>query len=161
MQVTLTLWDSSEPAGPVYAPVLHRSMGKSLLARRLVWYFSMPSFLPSLCSSFEIEDLENQMQRLLEKQNFITHWDPETMLPPHTDVVLEATDGRPVHAHRATLVCRSSSFHTKMSVFASGPIDWSHFENSAQILNQNTNINRWINLSTDYIFLFLYNSTLA
>lgn len=70
----------------------------------------MPSFLPSLCSNFEIEDLENQMQRLLEKQNFITHWDPETMLPPHTDVVLEATDGRPVHGHRATLVCQSSSF---------------------------------------------------
>lgn len=63
------------------------------------------SRLPCLCCSrVDIEELQGEMQKLLEKQHFITTWDPETMLPPHTDVVLEALEGKPVHAHRATLV---------------------------------------------------------
>jgi len=57
-----------------------------------------------MCFDADVEELEGQMQKLLEKQNFIAFWDPEIMLPPHTDVILEATDGRYVHAHRATLV---------------------------------------------------------
>lgn len=57
-----------------------------------------------MCSNVELDDLQEQMQKLLEKQNFITTWDPETMLPPHTDVILEANDGRLVHAHKSTLV---------------------------------------------------------
>jgi len=57
-----------------------------------------------MCSRIDIEELQGEMQRLLEKQHFITTWDSETMFPPHTDVVMEAIDGKPVYAHRATLV---------------------------------------------------------
>lgn len=75
----------------------------------------MSSFLPCMCFDADVEELEGQMQKLLEKQNFIAFWDPEIMLPPHTDVILEATDGRYVHAHRATLV-HTHTYNTCTSV---------------------------------------------
>lgn len=76
----------------------------------------MTRLLPCLCSNIEFEDLKAQMQKLQETQSFIASWDPETMLPPHTDVILEATDGRLVHAHRSTLVWQSSCLTWKVSV---------------------------------------------
>ena len=60
--------------------------------------------LPCLCSKTDVKELQVEMQRLLMKQQFITTWDPETLLPPHTDVILESCDGKQVYAHRATLV---------------------------------------------------------
>lgn len=75
----------------------------------------MSNFSPCICFDADVEELEGQMQKLLEKQNFIAFWDPEIMLPPHTDVILEATDGRYVHAHRATLV-HTHTYNTCTSV---------------------------------------------
>jgi len=57
-----------------------------------------------MCSRTNIEELQGKMQRVLEKQHFMTTWDPETMFPPHTNVVMEAIDGKPIYAHKATLV---------------------------------------------------------
>lgn len=72
----------------------------------------MVKFLPSLCTSIELNDVQSQLQKIMEKQNFITTWDPETMLPPHTDVILEANDGRLVHAHKSTLVSTNHKHHS-------------------------------------------------
>lgn len=57
-----------------------------------------------MCSNVELDELQAQMKMLQAKQSFITTWDPESLLPPHTNVVLEADDERLVHAHKSTLV---------------------------------------------------------
>jgi hypothetical protein len=68
-----------------------------------------------MCSNVEVEMLRDEMQKLQDKQTFVSSWDPETMLPPFTDVIMEATDGRSVHSHVSTLVGTSE---------APGPPPW-------------------------------------
>ncbi len=64
-----------------------------------------------MCSNVEVEMLKDEMQKLKDKQTFVASWDPQTMLPPFTDVVMQATDGRLVHSHASTLVGSSASLH--------------------------------------------------
>ncbi|KAG0579733.1 hypothetical protein KC19_4G119800 [Ceratodon purpureus] len=71
--------------------------------------------LPCMCSRVEVEELQVEMQRLLEKQHFLTTWDPETFFPPHTDVILESSDAKQVYAHRATLMGKSEAFKVLFS----------------------------------------------
>jgi heterodisulfide reductase subunit A-like polyferredoxin len=60
--------------------------------------------MPLMCSNVEVEMLKDEMQKLKDKQTFVSSWDPQTMLPPFTDVIMQATDGRLVHSHASTLV---------------------------------------------------------
>ncbi len=60
--------------------------------------------MPLMCSNVEVKMLKDEMQKLKDKQTFVASWDPQTMLPPFTDVVMQATDGRLVHSHASTLV---------------------------------------------------------
>jgi hypothetical protein len=71
--------------------------------------------LPRLCSKIDVEELQVEMQRILLRQQFITTWDPETLLPPHTDVVLESFEGKQVYAHKAILVI--NLLHLIMNTF--------------------------------------------
>jgi heterodisulfide reductase subunit A-like polyferredoxin len=60
--------------------------------------------MPLMCSNVEVAMLKDEMQKLKDKQTFVSSWDPQTMLPPFTDVIMQATDGRLVHSHASTLV---------------------------------------------------------
>jgi hypothetical protein len=70
---------------------------------------SRTKWVPCMCSNVEVEMLRDEMQKLQDKQTFVSSWDPETMLPPFTDVIMEATDGRSVHSHVSTLVGTSEA----------------------------------------------------